>query len=428
MASPRPFPPEIIQRIVYYLTHGWIGLNGPDENLPLLGIFRSWGRIGGAACYSTVDKAWQDAVERETFAELRLDLDWLAEAEAILNGKQNNRTLQNTFEAFLSTLNHWTPGPPVKLYLDAFALTDKGYGDQSNAPSTRVHGATYHSPLELEDPERLLRRGPVNVVTEADMERNRLIGRHFSAAAVCTLVARLPVAKKVSINWRDTSGHSKMRTAFAQALTNVTHALDNFHIAGTYSQLNRQQPAHQYKPSEAKPDELSQSLGVLSQRLRNLDLYEVVVSDELFLQHDLASEMASPAHWARLENFSLYYPPVTPSGQWLFYPDPGVPDGQRATTVADPAIQCRYLTAARAALEMPLLKNMTLVTQLERDGDWHKFWYHRDAKGNVAKALWTSSSGFVPEGEVLAAWREVPRKHLGETELEVEILEDEYAV
>ncbi len=71
---------------------------------------------------------------------------------------------------------------------------------------------------------------------------------------------------------------------------------------------------------------------------------------------------------------------------------------------------------------------MTLVAQLEREGDWHKLWYHWDTKGNVSKALWTSSSGFVPAGEVLAAWGEVPRKHLCEKELEVEILEDEYVV
>ncbi|KAI0010557.1 hypothetical protein F4779DRAFT_639190 [Xylariaceae sp. FL0662B] len=425
-----------------FILLGW-GVD-PDENPPLFGTFRGWGRTAGRARYATVDKAWQHAVERETFTELRLDLRRLAEADTILNGvprrqkyvrtirlnvvlprpdpalppikttderKQNDGALQDTFEAFLSTLNHWTPGPPVKLYLDAFAPADKGYREEVKAPSARVHGAMYHSPLELQDPERVLRRGPVNIVTEVDMGRNRLIGRRISGAAVCALVARLPAAKKVSINWWDARGHPNVRSAFAQALTNVTHAIDRFHIAGTYSQLNRQQPARQPQQREAQPDELSQSLGVVSQRLRNLDLYEVVIGDQLFLHHNLAPEMPSPAHWARLENFSLYYPPVTPSGESLFYPDPSVPDRQTAATIADPALQRRYLAAARAALDMPLLKNMTLVAQLEREGDRHKFWYHRDAKKNVAKALWASSSGFVPEDEVLAAWREVPRKH-----------------
>lgn len=249
MGSSGPFPPEIIQHIVYYLTHDWIGLNGPSETPPLFGTFRSWGRIGGAARYATVHNTWQDAVERETFAELRLDLGRLAEADAILNGvprrqkyvrtirlnvvllprrldiaqrphietaderNRNNRTLQDTFEAFLSTLNHWAPGPPVKLHLDAFALTDQGYRVEAEAPSARAHGAVYyHSPLELKDPERVLRLGPVSIVTEIDMERNRLIGRPLSVAAVCTLVARLPAARNVSINWWDARGNSKMRS------------------------------------------------------------------------------------------------------------------------------------------------------------------------------------------------------------------------
>lgn len=162
---------------------------------------------------------------------------------------------------------------------------------------------------------------------------------------------------------------------------------------------------------------------MLSQRLRHLDLYDVVVSDELFLQHNLPPEMASPAHWARLENFTLYYPPVTPYGEWLFYP------AQVAwATVASPALQRRYLAAARAALAMPLLKNMTLVAQLVDYRDWHRFWYYRDAKRNFNRVLWSSSSGFVPDDEVLAAWREVPRRHWGDkAELIVEILDDEYA-
>ncbi|KAI1409696.1 hypothetical protein F5Y13DRAFT_169281 [Hypoxylon sp. FL1857] len=455
IASSGPFPFEIIQGIVYYLTHDWIGPNG--ENPPLFG-FRSWGPIRGAARYATVNKAWQVAVERETFAELHLDHGRLIEADAILNWvprrhkyvrtirlnvvlprsdsapphvesaeerKQRNRALQRTFEAFVSTLSHWTPGPPVKLCLDAFALTNKGDREEE-LPSVRARRAMFHLPLELEDPERLLRHGPVNVITEVDMERNRLIGKRISAAAVCTLVARLPAAKKVSINWWDIRGHSEARSAFAQALTNVTHAIDSFHIAGTYSQPNHQQPARQPDRHEAKPDELSQSLGMISQRLRHLDLYDVIVSDDLFLQHSLAPEVASPAHWARLENFYLYYPPIAPSGKWLFYPDPSVLDRQKAPTVVDPAIQRRYLAAARAALEMPLLVDMLLEAHLEGDGDWHKFWYHRNTKGNAATAIWTSSSGFVPDDKVLAAWREVPRKHW-ETELEVKILDDEYA-
>lgn len=241
--SSGPFPLEIIQRIVYYLTHGWIGL--PGQNPPLFGAFRSWGRICGGAPYATVNKAWQVAVERETFAVLRLDRRRLAEADAILNkvprrqkyvrtirlnvlcslgipgssfelvGK-NNRALQDTFEAFLATLSDWTPGPPVKLCLDAFALTDDGGREVLSQP---MHHPMEYAPLELTDPERVLHRGPVYVVTQVDMEGNRLGGRCVSATAVCTLVARLPAAKHVSINWLDASHHyAKARSGIMACL------------------------------------------------------------------------------------------------------------------------------------------------------------------------------------------------------------------
>lgn len=244
MASSGPFPPEIIQRIVYYLTHDWVGPNGP-ENPPVSGTIRSWGRIGGGARYATIDRTWQEAVEHETFAELRLDIWRLAEAEAVLNGvprrqkyvrvirldvvlpprpataplrietaderKQNNRALQHAFEAFLSLLSRWTPGPPVKLDLEAFAMTNEGGREAVGLPAGY---STPHSPLELEDPERIMRCRPVNVITELNMGRNRLFGRPFSGAAIVVLLARLPAAKEISMSpiscW-DSRGDSKIR-------------------------------------------------------------------------------------------------------------------------------------------------------------------------------------------------------------------------
>lgn len=84
-----------------------------------------------------------------------------------------------------------------------------------------------------------------------------------------------------------------------------------------------------------------------------------------------------------------------------------------------------YLAAAHAALQMPALKQMKLIALLENGISWHKFWYY--SIDLTARALWTSSSGFVPDEEVLDCWRRVPRKHL-EIDLEVEISENEKAL
>ncbi|KAI5923735.1 hypothetical protein F4810DRAFT_710162 [Camillea tinctor] len=441
MASSGPFPLEIIERIVYYLTHDWVG---PDRKPPTPGIFKTWNRIAGGARYATVDRAWQHAVERETFAELHLNLRRLTDAEAILIGvprrrmyvrtihldvvlsclspkrshtetaeqrQRNYDTLQDTVEVCLSTLNHWTHRPPVKLCLDAFMPMKDGYHAESPPSSALPHSVKYRWMLELQDLERVLRYGPVNAVNEIDMQRNMQVGRPISGAAVCTLLARLPAARKVDINWwwdASDHDHSNKRRAFAQALGKVTHAIDTFHIAGMY-------------PEEA--------FGVISQRLQHLYLYGLVVDDSIFLQYNSPPEMmSSPAHWARLETFDLNYLPITPFNEWLFHPDLRNLDGESEPTIADPVLQRWYLAAARAALEMPLLRNMRIIAEMSHYSGWHKFWYHRDAKNKVVKAIWTSNSGFMPENEVLAAWQDVARKHMDGTELVVEILQDKWAV
>ncbi|KAI1630534.1 hypothetical protein F4809DRAFT_660981 [Biscogniauxia mediterranea] len=67
--------------------------DGPVENPPLYGTFRSWGRIGGAARYFTADNAWQDAIERETFAEADAGLIYKI-LDLLCLGNSNNKLRQ----------------------------------------------------------------------------------------------------------------------------------------------------------------------------------------------------------------------------------------------------------------------------------------------------------------------------------------------
>lgn len=231
MASFSSFPVEIVQEVVHYLTHDWVGLNEPAvrDDPPPQGIFRSWRKVGGASKYASVSKTWQDAVERETFAELHLGLARLAEADAIINAvprrqkyvrslwlnvelpsrqtadttEGDNQILQDTFRALLSTLHHWTPGPPVSVQLHAYALTDKARWNDAPGRST-VPQPSQHPLLELLDYDEIMSCVPVNVVTEIGMERNRVFGRRISPASVCALLARLPACRKISLNsWWD---------------------------------------------------------------------------------------------------------------------------------------------------------------------------------------------------------------------------------
>ncbi|KKP02995.1 hypothetical protein THAR02_04926 [Trichoderma harzianum] len=298
------------------------------------------------------------------------------------------------------------------------------------------------SVLELTDPARIAQHPPVVAISKIYVDEPRFEDRHISAVAICALVAKLVAAKRVSFNWWKWRRFSRMRNELADALPQIKHPIDVFHICDdNYVAMSQSQSPPSPTLSSEGEDGLSRAFHILSQRLKELHIDGIIVSEELFYPRTLSVHMAEP-RWERLVSFTLSYPPVTPSGEWLFIPDPNASDDSEDEVndwmsitssqeprsercIATPAMQQFYIAAGRAALQMPALEDMTLAAGLgEGNEHWHKFWYH--AKRSTAKALWTNSSGFVPDDDVLECWRKVPRKYL-KGELEVEILRDFYA-
>ncbi|KAK4069550.1 uncharacterized protein Triagg1_6974 [Trichoderma aggressivum f. europaeum] len=471
--APIMLTPELIQRIIYFLIHDWTRYGHP--------------LCQDAGEYAAVSPLWQDTIERSTFATLYLDLERLSEVNSVVTSRRrryvreillevvlpwpgprqnpekdkeklrNNRALQATFEAFLQSLSQWTvdelhPGRiglrifaplPVEKRLDSPSWE----GERGPMWNRRYAGSV----LELTDPARIAEHSPVVAISEINMDRPRFGDRHISIVAICALVAKLPAAKRVSVDWWKWRRFSGMRNGnvvkllyldLADALSQINHPIDNFHICDdTYDAMSRSQLPPDTTLSSEGEDGLSKAFHTLSQRSQTLHIDGIIVSDELFFPRTLSAHMAEP-RWERLVTFHLCYPPVTPSGEWLFIPDPNASDDSEDETpmfndwisitasqeptsrrcIATPAMQQFYMAAGRAALQMPALEWMTLDAGLGGyDEYWHKFWYH--AKKSTAKALWTSSSGFIPDDDVLECWRKVPRKYL-KGELEVEISSD----
>lgn len=190
----------------------------------------------------------------------------------------------------------------------------------------------------------------------------------------------------------------------------------------------------------------------MSQRLKTLDLYNLVISDELLYPSAVLNDKMQ-ANWFRLETFYISYSPITPSGQWLFLPEhsarrPEDTESEETMSedstnnnggrenyrhhnlpIATPAMQKFYLAAAHAALHLPVLREMLLVASLEladpNCDNWHKFQYL--VKNYKGTACWSSSVGSAPEEEVLDCWRKVPKKH-HDSELDVILSSDENAI
>lgn len=234
-------PAEITQRIIHLLVFDWVQLI--PGTIPVARLTHDAGR------YAAVSRAWQDVVERETFADLRLDLGRLARLRDIASPRRrgyvrtirldavlpragslgkpesdgealrNDAALQATFEAFLQTLSQWSAAEMhpagIALSVDAWAPVDLGdgvfgpeYRDRWAEARRRRHE---DSALELTDPESIWGQPKVEgIVSLKNSARNGK--RRIAAAAMCSLLARLPAARTVSFEWWHDQEDDRMRS------------------------------------------------------------------------------------------------------------------------------------------------------------------------------------------------------------------------
>lgn len=474
--APVLFPPEIFQRIISYL------IDDPDRGHRL-------------SHYASVSRVWQNEIEPLTFGFLRLDLQRLLQLNSIVTARRrayvrhirlrvnlpdpepgswerketadekvrNNQAFQAALEAFLQSLSQWdaaeghkdgvevtffVPLPPEDPPPWLRSLREQG----CDMPLEQWEVRYKKSVLEMTDPGRIARLPSAATITKLkipdDPSRERLI----SVVAVCALLAKLPAAtKKMHLNWWKADRHARMRNDIADALSQISHPIDDFDLSDRYGGDNNQTPTAATEVlmlREGEQDRLSKSLHIVSQRVKDFGVRRIPVSDEILFPRTIPASLAEP-RWDRLVYFGLYYQPYDPWGEPLFLPDPDADDsislsgsvsslfaysdGPSVSTerssltlnIATPAIQRLYLAAARAALQMPVLKEMELVAELEPYEYWHGFRYF--VHQGSATATWSSSSGFVPEDEVLQHWHKVPKKNL-QLELNVVISDDRDAV
>lgn len=288
--------------------------------------------------------------------------------------------------------------------------------------------------------------------------------RNLSVVAICALLAKLPATTAVALDWWKTLQFATMRNGnsssllplkqilnlvilgvidIADAVSRVGHPIDEFEFWDSHYDIHGQALlSTATEILREGEDRLSKSFHVLSQSVKDFSIHMIPVSDEIFFPRTFPAGLTEP-RWNRLVYFILHYPPFDPWGEILFLPDPyrdesssesaaSVYFGSVSTEASLPnldiatlAIQRLYLAAARVALQMPVLREMELVAELGMGKYWHGFRYF--VQGTLATATWTSSSGFMPEDEVLEHWHEVPKENL-QLELNVVISGDKNAV
>lgn len=243
--------PELMREIVYHLIHDWVVSESADRHMNW--TFKEWKLTHDAASYAAVSRSWQDIVEHETFAALRLDTHRLSQLNSIVrsprrrgyvrkiqldavlptytgeslkliendNDKlQNNIALQATVEAFFNSMSSWvvdeTWPEGLELSLNAYSRSDEE--KSSEAETWRrwpqwgsIWSRRYeNSVLELTHKARAQQLPSVQVVTKLSMD-NMTKGRRISGNAVAMILAKLPRARIVSIDWWDAHRDQRLR-------------------------------------------------------------------------------------------------------------------------------------------------------------------------------------------------------------------------
>ncbi|KAJ9134303.1 hypothetical protein NKR23_g10237 [Pleurostoma richardsiae] len=300
--------------------------------------------------------------------------------------------------------------------------------------------------------------------------------RYFAPRALCLMASRMSGLE--TVHWelcdnekRDVALRRKLRADFANSLPTLPPTLQHFNLL-----YDRRLPNdHSFQTrsildeTDQDNDKLSLALHMLSQRLTTFDLIAVVGPEILW-----PSEPELVPHqqqgddlplWSRMRRYTIDPGAIAPSGKWRFRrrlddyasdSDGGADSyfsAHRAAVTApgdekedpfreelDPdAVGHLLLAAARAAGRMPALRSMffALDSALGNGSGRLEVSYtaNRDKPpaGNdgggvavvgagTAKLHVESHPEFYPDEEVMQAWREAAREHVGaESELGVTI-------
>lgn len=415
--APIFFAPEIIERIIYFLTHGH-----PPGSRP-----GYWERLPDAGQYACVSRFWQHEIERETFASLRLDLPRLLQLNSIVSPQRrrfvrrlnlhvqlrpgprddpeaddeklrNNQVLQATLEAFLLSLGQWTTAEVHRGGIELIYYAYLPHEERPSSPGRWSRAAAWEqkyreSVLELTDPGRIAQLPPAIVITKLKRFYTSR-QRNTSVLAISTFLAKLPAVKCVELDWWKLLHFARMRngniltswpwhclnshvlicsiTDLADSLPQIKNSIDKFTLHDTIYRNGEDQYPLTSETLWEEEDKLSKSIRILSQRVKEVKINHIAINDEVFYPRALYASVEQP-RWDRLVKFIIFYLPIDPSGELLFRQDPSEQEHSDGDALVDfwapsdvtepfkytlniptPAIQKLYLSAARAALQIPV--------------------------------------------------------------------------
>lgn len=154
-------------------------------------------------------------------------------------------------------------------------------------------------------------------------------------------------------------------------------------------------------------DLLSINLHSKFQQLTTLTLSNVTLDHFTFFCSPCQTTGSTPPYWPHLTNLTMNFTIPTKPGRWI-RPPWLLHDRQWHSPYGDLApepIDAIFLSASRAACNMPMLKEM----HLDVFGTGSKLWFLYESRGsrNGGEALWEATPLYIPVKAVVRSWRRV---------------------
>ncbi|KAJ5120888.1 uncharacterized protein N7515_010276 [Penicillium bovifimosum] len=362
-----PLPPELISMVLEFIIAQEIADMTPDgAPYPT--------QKPNLVPYATINRAWQAAIERETFSSIKIDsnkrlaefkqfpwdqswsqrrsyirtIHFIVELESYdfearrkfeneEEIQRNSKIFTTSIQSLFNVLSEWPEPPDTEM---GISLSIKAYSPRNLSAQERevrqlrrlspwAETLLTHDVWDMRHQRSYLQfnEEAVNVQCRAvpviiDLEILAAKGlRKVEPASSCFIAAKLPRLHDLCLilddncKW-DPQLRERRRNEFADSIQFLPLSIRQLTLGFTHSTPQDETYPPAVLTAEGTPDPLSTRLREFSQQLAGMSLSDCVLGKELFWP--LNDDNPEPPFWPHLRSVELDSVPVTPCGKWMF--------------------------------------------------------------------------------------------------------------
>ncbi|KAI0485828.1 Alpha/Beta hydrolase protein [Xylaria cf. heliscus] len=425
---------------------------------------------GIAGQLASVNRIWQSIVEKQSFQELRFQVEDISKVMKILQKRperfslvrrivvfvtlpaytaadctviesgedrfRNDLVFSKSMNTLFTYLGNWpSTGRTLELQLYPFSPSDKRciMGNQwfrchfGVVPGDILHNRAYDSTLELYGkPDN-----PILAITKLTLRDD--CERYVAVSGIERMFHTFTGLRDIDVRFWDNSNFMRRsaRRRMAKALETMPDSVGSmrFHVK-YYPPADQSFNGQRLCDDNDGSDPLTKAYRNATQKMTIVDIHGMLGTPELFWPKTVNDANPAP-FWPNLKYMELYYHILSPTGEWFFEPDTHWPPREQADLPSHdlPArytprqdlypMQNRYTAdqdkmdefysaVAKAVTNMPKLQHLHVQALTYWSGTIAPFHvFTFKTVGRVARATWSGTPPFEPSSHVLKAWRKM---------------------